>query len=110
MVDPSDDRQIFPDIPFGEIPHGKQSWYGLSAASGRVFGSNSALPHLFAVSAFSPQPVASVIIVATTLSGALPAGATLHATVYDPDGLVVAEADLDATGHGQAQLDGPPAL
>lgn len=28
VVDPSDDVTIFPDHPFAEIPHGKQSWYG----------------------------------------------------------------------------------
>jgi hypothetical protein len=25
---PSDDPSLFPDVPFGEIPFGKQSWYG----------------------------------------------------------------------------------
>ena len=28
VVDPSDDRALFPDFPFSELPHGKQSWYG----------------------------------------------------------------------------------
>lgn len=26
---PSDNLERFPDFPFGEIPHGKQSWYGI---------------------------------------------------------------------------------
>jgi beta-galactosidase/beta-glucuronidase len=26
---PSSDAQAFPDFPFDEIPHGKQSWYGM---------------------------------------------------------------------------------
>lgn len=28
VVDPSKENDIFPEFPFAEIPHGKQSWYG----------------------------------------------------------------------------------
>jgi hypothetical protein len=28
VVLPNGDRDAYPDFPFGEIPHGKQSWYG----------------------------------------------------------------------------------
>ncbi len=28
VVMPSNDPDLYPDFPFGEIPHGKQSWYG----------------------------------------------------------------------------------
>ena len=28
VVDASDDRSRYPDAPFTEVPHGKQSWYG----------------------------------------------------------------------------------
>jgi hypothetical protein len=28
VVDPSGDATLFPDYPFAEVPHGKQSWYG----------------------------------------------------------------------------------
>lgn len=28
VIDPSDDADLFPEYPFAEIPHGKQSWYG----------------------------------------------------------------------------------
>ena len=28
VVDPSDNPRQYPDYPFSEIPHGKQSWYG----------------------------------------------------------------------------------
>ena len=28
VVDSTDDRTSYPDFPFSEIPHGKQSWYG----------------------------------------------------------------------------------
>ena len=31
VVDPGDDRQMYPDFPLAEIPHGKQSWYGQSS-------------------------------------------------------------------------------
>lgn len=29
VTTPSDDPTRYPDFPFGEIPHGKQSWYGV---------------------------------------------------------------------------------
>lgn len=28
VVSPSDDKSLYPDIQFSQIPHGKQSWYG----------------------------------------------------------------------------------
>jgi beta-galactosidase/beta-glucuronidase len=28
VIDPDDDATLFPEFPFAEIPHGKQSWYG----------------------------------------------------------------------------------
>ena len=28
VVDATDDRDRYPDFPFSEVPHGKQSWYG----------------------------------------------------------------------------------
>ena len=28
VVDATDDRDLYPDFPFSEVPHGKQSWYG----------------------------------------------------------------------------------
>ncbi len=28
VADANDDRSRFPDAPFSEVPHGKQSWYG----------------------------------------------------------------------------------
>ena len=28
VVDASDDRSRYPEYPFTEVPHGKQSWYG----------------------------------------------------------------------------------
>jgi hypothetical protein len=28
VVQPSSDEKAYPEFPFGEIPHGKQSWYG----------------------------------------------------------------------------------
>jgi hypothetical protein len=28
VIDPTDDCALYPDFPFSEAPHGKQSWYG----------------------------------------------------------------------------------
>jgi hypothetical protein len=110
VVDPSDDRQRFPDMPFSEIPHGKQSWYGpIGGIWQSVWLEQRPATFIRSVRLF-PQPAAGVIVVAASLSSTLPADATLHATVYDPNGLIVAKAGLDASGQGQALVEGAPAL
>ena len=104
VVDPSDDRQRFPDTPFSEIPHGKQSWYGpIGGIWQSVWLEQRATTYIRNVRLF-PEPGAQAIVIAATLSGALPPNAALGAVVYGPNGDKVAETVLDAAGHGQAKL------
>jgi hypothetical protein len=110
VVDPSDDRQRFPDMPFGEIPHGKQSWYGpIGGIWQSVWLEQRPSTYIGSLRLF-PDPATGSITVAARLSGPLPAGSELQATVYDPNGLVAATSSLDASGQGQVQLSSAPAL
>jgi beta-galactosidase/beta-glucuronidase len=110
VVDPSDDRTRYPDMPFSEIPHGKQSWYGpIGGIWQSVWLEERPAVHIRSVR-LAPDPAARKIDIAATLNAALPAGAALAATVFDPAGAPVAEVTLDAGGRGQAQLAAPPAL
>jgi len=107
VEDANDDRSRFPDAPFSEVPHGKQSWYG---PIGGIWQSVTLtmLPavHIQAVK-LTPQPDANAIDIAATLNAPLPAGATLTAAVLDPGGQVVAETSLAADGRGRAVLSRP---
>jgi len=107
VTDANDDRSRFPDAPFSEVPHGKQSWYG---PIGGIWQSVTltVLPavHIKAVK-LTPQPAANAIDIAATLNAPLPEGATLNATVLDPDGQVVAATTLAADGRGRAKLSSP---
>ena len=107
VTDPNDDRSRFPTMPFSEIPHGKQSWYG---PIGGIWQSVTltVLPavHITAVK-LTPQPDENAIEIAASLNAPLPEGAALSATVLDPSGQVVAETSLDADGCGRAELSTP---
>ncbi len=110
VVDPSDDRTRFPATPFSEIPHGKQSWYGpIGGIWQSVWLEQRAQTYIRSVRLY-PQPTAGAIVIAAALSGPLPPDAALQAAVYAPNGDKVAEAALDASGHGQARLTTAPAL
>lgn len=107
VTDPNDDRSRFPDAPFSEVPHGKQSWYG---PIGGIWQSVTltVLPavHIEAVK-LTPQPGENAIEMTATLNAPLPEGAALTAVVLDPTGQPVAETPLDANGHGRAVLTRP---
>lgn len=110
VVDADDDRSRFARYPFSEVPHGKQSWYG---PIGGIWQSVTlkVLPALhLAGMRLTPIPEERAIAIAATLSAALPAHATVAATVHDPAGRPVATAQLDRDGRGRAVLDGEPLL
>jgi hypothetical protein len=107
VTDPNDDRSRFPDAPFSEVPHGKQSWYGPIGGiwQGVTLTVHPAL-HIAAVR-LTPQPNTNAVDIAATLNAPLSEGAALTATVLDPAGQVVAETSLDANGRGRAELSTP---
>ncbi len=103
----TDDRSRYPDYPFSEVPHGKQSWYGsIGGLWQSVWLELRPSLHISKLS-LTPSVADGAIAIAASLTAALPANATLTATVYGPDGSAVAEATLDATGAGSAQVSDP---
>jgi hypothetical protein len=89
VTDPSNDRERFPETPFGEVPHGKQSWYGpLSGIWQSVW-----------IEARSPQHITSLKLTPDAASGELTveaqlnhaaAGGTLALDILSPHGERVA--------------------
>ena len=110
VVDASDDRSRYPDAPFTEVPHGKQSWYGPIGGIWQSVTLNMRPAVHIASVRLTPQPAEQAIDIAATLNASLPDGASLAATVLDPAGQSVATVTLDADGAGRAVLEGAPQL
>ena len=110
VVDASDDRSRYPDYPFTEVPHGKQSWYGpIGGIWQSVALDVRPAVHIAAVR-LTPQPAEQAIDIAATLNAPLPAGTSLTATVLDPGGQRVASVALGEDGAGRAVLEAAPQL
>ena len=100
----TDDHSRFPEYPFSEVPHGKQSWYGsIGGLWQSVWMELRPALHISALQ-LAPTVADGTIAIAATLTGALPASAALKATVYGPDGVAVADASLNGDGKGSAQV------
>ena len=97
VILPSNDRAEFPDHPFQEIPHGKQSWYGpMGGIWQPVWLERRATRNLGAVILGADLATGGV-----SLSVAVPpaaAGAALVVTITGPDGKVAGRARVEAAG------------
>lgn len=99
---PSADQRAYPDYPFGEVPHGKISWYG------RIGG----LWQSVALEARDPAHVESIVITAGTDgvahvelgTSAAANGKPVQLSVLDAGGNVVAEAGVTAGASATASL------
>nr|WP_295661069.1 sugar-binding domain-containing protein [Polymorphobacter sp.] len=94
---PSNDRAEFPDHPFQEIPHGKQSWYGpMGGIWQPVWLERRAVAHLGEIVLGADLATGAVGLSVAVSSGA--ADGRLITTVTGPDGNVVARAEADCGG------------
>ena len=75
VVDASDDRSRYPDYPFTEVPHGKQSWYGPIGGIWQSVRLNVRPALHIASVRLTPQPAEQAIDIAATLNAPLPADA-----------------------------------
>ncbi|CAN5545682.1 hypothetical protein BH10CHL1_BH10CHL1_26270 [soil metagenome] len=105
VVDANDDERRFADFPFGEVPHGKQSWYGpIGGIWQSVWLELRPSVHLQSLR-LTPDVATGHLGMNASLQGALPDNTQIQAQVIGPDGQEVAHTTLDASGQGQAQLD-----
>lgn len=109
-IDATDDRQTYPDFPFSEVPHGKQSWYGpIGGIWQSVWLELRPKRHIAHLS-LTPAPAAATIAVEVVLNNAPPADYQIHCTVTGPDGRLAGESTFDQTLHGVIQLNEAPQL
>lgn len=93
---PDGDRSRFADMPFDEIPHGKQSWYGLL---GGIWQSVS-LECRDATHIVTQKIVADLATGTVTIDAELsaPLAGALAGTVHGPDGTVAATFEIPSDG------------
>lgn len=107
VEDASDDRAAYPERPFSEVPHGKQSWYGpLGGLWQSVWLELRPRLHITRLH-LSPDVAAESIRVQAVLSAPLPEGAALEAVAFGPDGAEGARGPLDAEGRGVLAVSAP---
>lgn len=108
VVDPSDDRGRWPEYPFSEVPHGKQSWYGpIGGLWQSVWLELRPAQHIRDLR-LTPDVAGSAIAVAATLHRA--GAARLQVTVLDPQGQPIAEQTFDGVEGDIALTAAPVAL
>ncbi len=91
VVDPAPgDGDIFPEFPFGEIPHGKQSWYGPIGGIWQSVYLEARNPAFIQAVRATPHGLTGQVSVAVELS-AIPDQARLVTRCLAPDGFPAAE-------------------
>ena len=110
VKDTTDDRQQYPEMPFSEVPHGKQSWYGpIGGIWQRVWLEFRSRLHISDLS-LNPQPEQGMIDFQVTLSQKPIDNFQVICTVFAPDGKNVASSVLEQATSGTIQLDDTPLL
>jgi hypothetical protein len=105
VADPTDDRQRWPDYPFSEIPHGKQSWYGPVGGIWQSVWLEWRPAIHFLEMTLTPHPKEGAIDMVARLSFTLFNDAQILVRVVSPEGHEVGSASLGTNGRGRIQLD-----
>jgi len=107
VADPTDDPAQWPNYPFSEIPHGKQSWYGpLSGIWQSVWLEQRPA---FALERLRLTPLVAsgtVDVAVRYSSNTLPANLNLRLRLVAPDGNLVQEVLLPLVTEAQLNLAG----
>ncbi len=82
---PSDDPARFPDFPFSEIPHGKQSWYGVLGGIWQPVWIEARAPFHIVSLRLAPSLESGVVRVRATFSTPAPESAILQMCIRHPD-------------------------
>ncbi len=114
IVDATDARDLYPDFPFSEVPHGKQSWYGpLGGIWQSVWLELRPRLHIAELQV-SPSVEGASIAVGVTLSETPPDDCRILCTVTGPGGEKVSDGALEwrlqpvseSSGSGGRPADG----
>ena len=107
---PSNDRSEFPEHPFQEIPHGKQSWYGpMGGIWQPVWIEARAVEHLTGVVLGSDLDSGAVNVSVAVSEAA--SKASLVCSITAPDGrIVMVHSDMDYKDHVSKTLAAVRAL
>lgn len=109
VADPTDDGSLWPDFPFSEISHGKQSWYGpISGIWQSVWLEWRPAVHFLDIR-LTPLPREGILEVEAHLSFTLTNHFQVDVQLFAPDGQQIHEARLDEHRSGHLQVD-PAAL
>ncbi|HYD99476.1 MAG TPA: glycoside hydrolase family 2 TIM barrel-domain containing protein, partial [Alphaproteobacteria bacterium] len=93
---PSGDADLYPEAPFPEVPHGKQSWYGpLGGIWQSVRLEARSARHVWGA-AIAADLATGAVRIRADLAGE--GGGTLSAVVFGPDGGVAAAGDAAVSG------------
>ena len=104
VTDPSDNPKKYPDFPFSEIPHGKQSWYGQTSGLWQsVWLERRTRCHIRALRLTPDLPTGNVWA-EITLAAPVAEGVSLTVTLIGPDGAIAAE-QQQSLGTGAAAVD-----
>lgn len=103
---PDNDPARYPDRPFAEVPHGKQSWYGVIGGIWQsVWLELRGDPHVAAVRLI-PKPATGRLGGRVVLSRPAPDATVLSLKVLDPDGAAVASTEVKVSaGAAEAEID-----
>jgi hypothetical protein len=108
---PSSEADLYPDAPFPEVPHGKQSWYGPLGGIWQSVRLEARNPQHIGRGTITPDLATGNVHVQVALAGA-PRG-DISATVYAPNGTITAQLKVPVTGQlevGMAlRVDNPAA-
>jgi beta-galactosidase/beta-glucuronidase len=105
VADPTDDATLWPDFPFSEIPHGKQSWYGPISGIWQSVWLEWRPPVHFLNLRLTPLPREGVLEIDAQLSFTLTNHFHVEVQILDPDGAEIQRDSLDEHRHGRIHLD-----
>lgn len=97
VTDPDDDRERYP-VPFTELPHGKQNWYGPLSGIWQSVTLERRPTGFIASLRLTPDAATGRLDVIARLAGVPPHPTPLVLTVLAPDGALLLSASADAHG------------
>ncbi len=105
VIDPDENSAAWPDYPFSQIPHGKQSWYGPISGIWQSVWLELRPPAHLQFLRLTPNPQTGLLTCTTHLNQTPPAEAHVAIQVFAPDGKMAAEGQLGPLTAGALQLN-----